>query len=682
MTASAAHSEPPTPGYSPSAVELEINRIRELSKAARYAQALAAAEPLLARYPANRDLLYLIALNLRFLNRIPEALATLDQLEQHHPRYSRLYQERGHCYVVLRDAPKAIEAFLRAVNLNPALPASWGMLQGLYRMTGDEKNAATAAEHVATLQRLPPQVVQAGSLFSDGELTPAENIIRAYLLQHGDHVEAMRLLARIGIARDVLDDAELLLEALLKLAPDYRAARADYVRVLLKRQKYLQSRQESETLLKLDPGNREYLKEFAAACVGLGDYEPIIELYRRLLAETAEPGAENADLHLWIAHALKTTGKQAEAIEEYRAAIAVRAGFGDAWWSLANLKTYRFSGEEMERMRQAEAAPATDAVDRYHLCFALGKAHEDLSEFAASFSYYERGNALKHAEIRYLPRITETNTRLSKAVCTREFFSARVGYGITDPDPIFIVGLPRSGSTLIEQILASHSQVEGTQELADIQRIVMELRGRAADLENPRFPGVLAELAPEDFRSFGERYMSDTRVYRTLGRPYFIDKMPNNFRYLGLIHLMLPNAKIIDTRREPMACCFGNLKQLFSSGQEFSYSIEDIARYYRTYLELMRHWNEVLPGRILTVQHEDVVDDLEGNVRRILDFCGLPFEPACLKFHTTERSVRTASSEQVRQPIFREGLDQWRRYELWLDPLKEALGDALTAYRD
>ena len=267
-------------------------------------------------------------------------------------------------------------------------------------------------------------------------------------------------------------------------------------------------------------------------------------------------------------------------------------------------------------------------------------------------------------------------------MCTREFFAARKGWGVPNPDPIFIVGLPRSGSTLIEQILASHSQVEGTQELADIQRIVLELRGRATDLANPRFPAVLADLAPEDFRKFGARYMEDTRIYRKTDRPFFIDKMPNNFRYIGLIHLMLPNAKIIDARREPMACCFGNLKQLFSSGQEFSYSIEDIARYYRTYLELMRHWNAALPGRILKVQHEDIVDDLESNVRRILDFCGLAFEPGCLEFHKTERSVRTASSEQVRRPIFREGLDQWRNYQPWLEPLQRALGDAVTRYRD
>lgn len=663
-------------------IEHAINNIRELTKARRHSEALAAAEPVVAQLPQNRDLLYLIALNQRYLNRIPEALATLARLEQHHPRYSRLYQERGHCYVALRDAARAIDAFLRGVNLNPALPAAWGMLQSLYRMTGAETNAAMAAQHVTTLNKLPPEVVQATSLFSDGELSLAESIVRSFLLRHGDHIEAMRLLARIGLEREVLDDAELLLEAVLKLAPDYRAARGDYARVLLKRQKYLDSRRELQSLLRLEPANTDYLKDYAAACVGLGDYEPIIRLYRELLAKAPPAETETADLHLWIAHALKTIGRAQEAIEEYRAALAARREFGDAWWSLANLKTYRFSTEEIEYMRATESAPATPAVDRYHLCFALGKAYEDRLEFAESWTFYARGNALKHTENRYLPQITETNTRLQVATCTQPFFAARRGWGVPDPDPIFIVGLPRSGSTLIEQIVASHSRVEGTQELADIQRIVMELRGRAADLENPRFPGVLAELTKEDFQKLGARYIADTRIYRKTDRPLFIDKMPNNFRYIGLIHLMLPNAKIIDARREPMACCFGNLKQLFSSGQEFSYSIDDIARYYRTYLELMRHWNAVLPGRILKIQHEDLVNDLEGNVRRILEFCDLPFEAACMEFHKTERSVRTASSEQVRQPIFRVGVDQWRNYEPWLEPLKQALADALTRYRE
>jgi hypothetical protein len=306
---------------------------------------------------------------------------------------------------------------------------------------------------------------------------------------------------------------------------------------------------------------------------------------------------------------------------------------------------------------------------------------EDQGEFSESFRYYEMGNGLKRAESQYRGTIIENNTRLQIEVCTDEFFARHRGTGAPDPDPIFIVGLPRSGSTLLEQILASHSAVEGTQELAYVQQIVAKLRGRDPDLDNPRYPRVLAEMNPEEFRTLGEQYLGDAKAFRH-GKPFFIDKMPNNFRHLGLIHLMLPNARIIDARREPMACCFSNLKQLYAKGQEFTYSIKDIAGYYRTYLELMRHWQRVLPGRILHVQHEEVVDDLEGNVRRILNFCGLEFEPQCVEYYKTQRSVRTASSEQVRQPIYREGLEQWRNFEPWLGELKDALGDALTRYRD
>jgi hypothetical protein len=328
-------------------------------------------------------------------------------------------------------------------------------------------------------------------------------------------------------------------------------------------------------------------------------------------------------------------------------------------------------------MYAAESSPSTSVVDRYHLCFAIGKALEDSGRYRESFEYYERGNALKRADSRYQPEMIELNTRQQIEICTPELF-ARASSGSSAADPIFIVGLPRSGSTLLEQILASHSAVEGTQELADIPRIAADLNGRETD---PLYPATLGTMGAADFRRLGMKYLHDTRVYRT-DKAHFIDKMPNNFRHIGLIHLMLPNAKIIDARREPMACCFGNLKQLFAQGQEFTYSVEDIARYYRTYLDLMRHWETVLPGRVLRVQHEDVVDDLEGSVRRLLDFCELEFEPACVEFHKTERSIRTASSEQVRQPIYREGLEQWRHYEPWLGSLRDALGDAVTRYRD
>ena len=661
----------------PSPVEHQVRRLRQLQQEGRHKEAAEEARAFGDEFPENRDLLLIAALSLRHLSRIAEAQATLDQLEALQPRFSRLHEERGMCFVALKDAPNAIEALLRAVNLNPALPASWSMLTGLYRMTGDAQNAATAAAHVETLKLLPPDVVAATSLFSDGELGAAEQIARAYLLRHGDHPEAMRLLAKIGMARDVLDDAEILLEAVLALSPDYRAARCDYAQTLVLRHKYAQARAQIDQLLALDPANPDYRALAATTAVGLGENGRAIGLYRDMLADM--PG--NPDIHLWLAHALKTVGQVPEAVEAYRAAATARPDFGDAYWSLANLKLYRFEDAEIARMRAEETSPTTSLADRYHLCFALGKALEDRGEIAESWACYQRGNALKRSESRYRPEIIEINTAKQIEVCTPDFFAHRAGWGDPRPDPIFILGLPRSGSTLLEQILASHSKVEGTQELADVQRIVLDLQGRDNDLDNPRYPAALADLTAEDVARLGADYLASTQVYRA-GRPIFIDKMPNNFRHIGLIHLMLPNAKIIDARREPMACCFSNLKQLFAQGQEFTYSTGDIARYYRTYLELMRHWDEALPGRVLRVHHEDVVDDLEASVRRLLDHCGLDFEPACIDFHKTERSVRTPSSEQVRQPIFRDGLDQWKKYEAWLEPLKAALGDAVERWRE
>ena len=662
----------------PAASSAEVSKIRTLLRQRQFVEALAAAETLLGAAPEHRDGLLFKAIAQRFLGRVTEALATLATLEHHQPRYSRLHEERGQCFVVLRQARQAIESFLAAVNINHALPASWSMLEGLYRMTGQSDSAARAASQVATLRRLAPEVVAATGLFVDGDLDAAEPMVRAYLLEHGNDIEAMRLLARIGMARQVYDDAELLLSAVVEWAPDYKAARAEYAEVLIERQKHSQAIRELERLMREDPANRLHYQGLqATAAVGLGEHERAVVLYRELLQGTSA----DADVHLSIAHALKTIGRRDEAIDSYRKAAAARPDFGDAYWSVANLKTYRFAPDELERLKALQGNPTIGPVDRFHLCFALGKALEDQGEYAESFHYYELGNALKRAASRYRPEIIENNTLQQIEVCTPEFFARHRGSGATDPDPIFIVGLPRSGSTLLEQILASHPQVEGTQELAFVQQIVAQLRGRDPDLNNPRYPRVLGEMGSAEFRTLGEQYLADARVFRH-GKPYFIDKMPNNFRHLGLIHLILPHAKIIDARREPMACCFSNLKQLFAKGQEFTYSIEDIARYYRTYLELMRHWDRVLPGQVLRIQHEDVVDDLEGNVRRMLDFCGLEFEAQCVEYYKTQRSVRTASSEQVRMPIYREGLDQWKNFEPWLAPLRAALGDALTSYRD
>lgn len=662
MTAAPPDSAPPS-------VEAEVARARSLLQKREFSQALAAAEALLAQYPENRDVLYLIAVNQRYLGRIRDALSTLARFEGLHPDYGRLYQERGHCHRALGDVPSAIAAYQGAVDRNPALPASWKNLAALFRSSGRTAEAENAANVASSLERLPPAVVTANSLFAEGDTHGAEELIRRFLQEHPTHVEGMRLLARIGMKLAILDDAELLLESVLELAPDYHAARYDYAQVLTDRQQHAQALGQILRLLAIEPQNALFRSLQGNVLVGLGEHDTALELFYKLREESPA----NPTLHLAIAHAHKTVGRQPEAIDSYRRAAQVRPNFGDAYWSLANLKTYRFSDDELERMREHESARTTPLVDRYHLCFALGKALEDRADFAASFRFYERGNSLKRKELRYDADALERNLGRQATVCTPEFFSARRDTGCKDTSPIFIVGLPRAGSTLIEQILASHSKVEGTKELADIPRLVHQLNGRESFESKPRYPGVLEEFSPAQLAAFGEKFIADTRIYRR-GKPFFIDKMPNNFRHIGLIHLILPNAKIIDARRDPMACCFSNFKQLFASGQEFTYGLSDIGRYYRSYVELMHHWDAVLPGKILRVQHEEVVDDLEGNVRRLLDFCELDFEPQCLEFYHTERSIRTASSEQVRRPIFREGLDQWRNFEEWLQPLRSALG--------
>jgi tetratricopeptide (TPR) repeat protein len=635
----------------------------------QFAQALAVAEALLTEVPENRDVLYLIAVNQRYLNRIPDALATLARFEKLHPDYGRLLQERGHCYRALGDPAAAIIAYVQAVNLNPALPASWKMLVALYRGAGRTAEAENAANVLATLERMPVAVVTANSLFNEGSTNAAEQMIRPFLLKNPDHVEGMRLLARIGMKLGVLDDAEFLLESVLEFDPGYHAARHNYAEVLADRHKHLQALEQIRKLLEIEPRNEVFRALEGNALVGLGRHEEALRIYFELREETPA----NPTLHLAIAHALKTVGRQQDAIDSYRRAAEVRPTFGDAYWSLANLKTYRFTEDEIAHMRSTESNPGVTPADRYHFYFALGKALEDRGDYQQAFHFYERGNALKKEETRYDRASLERTAGRQREVCTREFFAARQAMGCDSPDPIFIVGLPRAGSTLIEQILASHSSVEGTKELAEIPRLVHQLNGRESADSQPHYPDVLATLSAEQLKGFGEKFIAETRIYRTCGKPFFIDKMPNNFRHIGLIHLILPNAKIIDARREPMACCFSNFKQLFANGQEFTYSLEDIGRYYRTYVELMQHWDEVLPGKVLRMQHEEVVEDLEGSVRRLLQFCGLEFEPACLEFWKTERNVRTASSEQVRRPISKEGLDQWRNFEPWLGPLKEAL---------
>lgn len=626
-------------------------------------------ERVLDHSPEEPEALYMHAVCLRYQGQLHQALGVLKQLQEVAPQYARAFQETGHTYRALKDDINATAAYKQAVALNPGLMASWKALAELERAGGNVEASEIAARHYRRLAQLPKELVSVTSMLHEGRLFKAEHLCRAFLQRHPHHVEAMRLLALLGTRLHVLDDAEFLLESCLEFEPDNAFARFDYVNVLNKRQKFRRALEQAHKLREAQPGNPSFETAYANQCMAIGDFEQALAVYDKVL----EALPDNPGLHLSRGHALKTIGNQEGAVAAYQAAYRAKPDFGDAFWSLANLKTYRFDDDELRQMEDQERQNGTTLVDCYHLCFALGKAWEDRGEYARSFEFYHKGNQFKQSELRYDPDRIEAEMDRQKVVCTPELFSKREGQGHPAPDPIFIVGLPRAGSTLIEQILASHSQVDGTMELPNILALVHRLNGRRRVSDEPRYPDILEELPAEKLREFGEAFIKDTRIHRGQA-PFFIDKMPNNFRHIGLIHLMLPNAKIIDARRDPMACCFSGYKQLFAEGQEFSYSLEHLGRYYRAYIDLMDHWNAVLSDKILLVRYEEVVSDLEAQVHRMLDFLGLPFESACLEFHKTERSVRTASSEQVRQPLYTRGMAQWQYFEPWLGPLKEALG--------
>lgn len=619
----------------------------------------------------NAEALYMRAVCERYLKRYDAALDTLSHIFTLTPEFGRALQEEGH---VLRDMGRhedALLAYKRACAANPALEASWRAQAALSQGT----DAAQALAQAERLAKLPKDLLAISLLIHEGKLLKAERLCRDYLKRHPHDVEAMRLLADIGARFSVLDNADFLLETALELAPDNIQVRLDYITVLNKRQKYGQALEQARKLYESAPNNPHFQSTYAVANLHLGEFEEALGLFDAVLKTLPQDPATLTSR----GHALKTYGRQEEAIASYQAAYKAKPDHGDAYYALANLKTYKFNDKELTAMAEAEARPHTSRHDRIHLCFALGKGYEDRGEFETSFIYYTRGNALKKQASRYDADHMEEELKAQATICTRDLFDARMGEGCPAPDPIFIVGLPRAGSTLLEQILASHSKVDGTLELPHILATAQKLKGRERATATARYPHVLHDLPAEELKKLGQKYIDETQVYRK-GAPYFTDKMPNNFRHIGLIKLILPNAKIIDARRHPMACCFSGFKQLFAEGQEFTYSLEDIGRYYKDYVDVMAHWDKVLPGQILRVHYEDVVADIEGQVRRILDYCGLDFEPACVQFHKTMRAVRTASSEQVRQPIYQSGLEQWRHYEPWLKPLKSALGGALTTY--
>jgi len=653
----------------------DLGSIQDKIVAKQFDDALTDLVVLLDADPQNPDTLYMSAVCNRYKKEFDAALAFVSRLKAVAPEHGRAHQEEGHTYRDMGRPDEALRAYARACRFNPALEASWRAQAEILARQGRPEQAAQARAQLEALKALPRPLVAVLDLIAQGKLLKAEDICRQFLQKVPHHVEGMRLLADIGMRLGVLDDAEFLLDSALKFEPQNVRVRIDYIQALRKRQKFQAALEQAKLLLDRSPRNPQFQSLFAIESMQTGDYETALSTFDEILESL--PG--DAVTLTSKGHAYKTCGRYDEAVDAYRSAIDSLPSHGEAYYSLANLKVYSFGEDEVNRMHDQEDSDNLSFMDSVYLNFALGKAHEDRKNFETSFHYYARGNGLKKSQSTYDAAQMSEDLAAQREACTAELFERRSGAGHDAPDPIFIVGLPRAGSTLLEQILSSHSQVDGTLELPNILSLSQRLRRRSREGDTSPYPAILNELSDEELEAFGQQFIDDTRIHRQ-DAPFFIDKMPNNFRHIGLIHLILPNAKIIDARRHPMSCCFSGFKQLFAEGQEFTYDLADVGRYYCDYVELMDHWEHVLPGKVLRVQYEDVVDDVSGQVERMLDYCGLPFEKACVNFYETRRSVRTPSSEQVRQPIYEQALEQWRHFEPWLGPLKSALGPVLDRY--
>ncbi len=656
-----------------------------LAVALAHAQKLLDSDPTLAAeqateilksVPGHPGAQLLLGIARRRLGEVGAALAVLEPLALSQPGWFAAHYELGLTQGAARQGEKAVASLRRAIELKPDLGDAWRALANHLVAIGDVEAADQAYARHLKFSTRDPRLLEAAAALVENRIAPAEALLRQHLMRFPTDIAAIRMLAEVAARLGRYGDSENLLLRCLELAPSFVAARYNYASVLLRQGKVEAALAETNRILEHDPKNPGYRMQKAAVLGRIGDFDESIRIFGEVLSEYSG----HAKSWMSFGHALKSAGRQDDCIAAYRKGIELSPTLGEAWWSLANLKTFRFTDAEIASMRASLEESGLTIEDRLHFHFTLGKALEDGGDYAGAFAHYEQGNRLRHGMFKYDPEEPAALVVRSKALYSKVFFEERRDFGTAAADPIFIVGLPRAGSTLLEQILSSHSAVEGTMELPDVISISRALGERRKKAAVSKYPEVLATMSADQLRALGEQYLAQTRIQRRTDAPHFIDKMPNNFAHIGLIHLMLPNAKIIDARRHPLGCCFSAFKQQFARGQNFSYSLDDLGRYYRNYVELMAHCDEVLPGRVHRVIYERMIDDTETEIRRLLDYCGLPFEAACLRFYENERAVRTASSEQVRQPIYREAVDHWRNFEPWLGPLKEALGPVLDAY--
>lgn len=628
--------------------------------------------------PANGDAKLLLSEALRLSGNLAGAHAIVAPLAAAHPQWFGAQRQLGVILTGMREPVAASTAFAAAAASTPMHPTIWRDLALQLALAGDEQGAREARSRHADLPLAEPTLVSVANKLRANDLTGGETIVRAYLKDNPEDVAALNLLAEAQARADRPEEAESTLRRCIELAPRYRRARHALTQLLLGLSRLDDALVEARQLLAMDPQSGGTKRLIGAVYMAMSAYDRALEVYEPLLVSDGN----RAGTWMSYGHALKTLNRTNEGIAAYRRASELAPHLGEAYWSLANLKTVTFGEADMAHMKAQAARSDIGTEDKVNFLFALGKAAEDRRETDAAFGYYSEGAALHLATANYTPGRLDQMIARSLEVFTHDFFAERAGAGAEAEDPIFIVGLPRAGSTLLEQILASHSMVEGTAELADMHLIAQSLVAPAEARNGRSFADAIGNVSPERLRELGATYLRTTKVHRVLGRPLFINKMPNDFVHTGLIHLILPNAKIIDARRHPMACGWSCFKQHFARGQLFTYDLGELGRYYASYVRLMAHYDEVLPGRVHRVIHEDLVSDPETHIRALLDYCGLPFEEQCLHPHENERAVKTASSEQVRQPISAKGLNNWRPYEPHLGALAEALGPVLSAYPD